>query len=95
MPLGGLSPEGLYAMAGNVREFALDHDLKLIKQAMGEPPRLSWEQWEQTPETIWAYGGSFRAGIDDCAVERRAIYTKNDASHDDVGFRIVVRLQPR
>jgi hypothetical protein len=62
---------------------------------MGEPPRLSWEQWEQTPETIWAYGGSFRAGIDDCQVEKRVIYAKSDASHDDVGFRVVVRLQPR
>jgi formylglycine-generating enzyme required for sulfatase activity len=95
MPSGGLSPEGLYAMAGNVREYALDHDLKLIPQAMGEPPRLSWEQWDQTPETIWAYGGSFRAGIDDCTVEDKEVYAKTDASHDDVGFRVVVRLQPR
>jgi formylglycine-generating enzyme required for sulfatase activity len=95
LPLGGLSPEGLFAMAGNVREYAVDHDLKLINQAFGEPPRVSWDQSDKPKEEILAYGGSFRSGIDDCKTESRAYYAKSDASHDDVGFRVVVRLQPR
>ena len=95
MPQGGLSPEGLYAMAGNVHEYALEHDLKIIERVMGEPPRVSWEQSERTSNRIWAYGGSFRRGIDNCTVDSREPYVKTDASHDDVGFRVVVRLQPR
>ena len=91
---GGATVDGVLAMAGNVREWAVKHDVRLDgeNRPLGQPPYLTWET---TPETrrdpaAYAYGGSFKTGIDDCQVDSHAEYKKTDR-RDDLGFRVVAR----
>jgi len=93
---GGATPEGIFAMAGNVAEWALDHDLAPLLGGvpvtlLKSPPTLGWKpfQPERAPTTAMAYGGSFRSGINDCRVDVYSRLEATDAGHDDVGFRFV------
>ena len=96
--IAGGTPEGLYAMSGNVREWAREHDFTLTPSVLpgSEPPSLTWLQ---RPTSEWAVvmGGSFRYGIDDCQVDsRQRLQKKFDdrkelAKLTDVGFRVVSR----
>lgn len=91
IPGRGTTREGLYAMAGNVREMALDHDFEIRPQLQGQgPPTVTWKQRADVP-TIWAYGGSFHSGIDDCTVESKTLWSKYERRQDDLGFRVFVR----
>jgi formylglycine-generating enzyme required for sulfatase activity len=99
---GGATPEGLFAMAGNVAEWALDHEL--VPQMTGpgpallnpHPPTLGWVPFplDRAPTTALAYGGSFRTGIRDCQVDVYRRYEASDASRGDVGFRVVHIPEP-
>ena len=93
---GGATPEGIFSMAGNVAEWALDHDLTPLLGAvpitlLERPPTLGWKPFPpgRTPTAVLAYGGSFRRGINDCRVDVYVKYEATDASRDDVGFRVV------
>lgn len=92
---GGATPEGLYAMAGNVAEYALDHDLSPLVTGpvalLSAPPSLGWRPFApgRAPATVMAYGGSFRSAITECRVDVYQRYAPTDASRDDVGFRVV------
>jgi formylglycine-generating enzyme required for sulfatase activity len=94
LPGRGATKEDLYAMAGNLREYALDHDVQIERQIQG-PPTFTWRPWPTTRNTVWGFGGSFRTGIEDCTVESKQIYRKSDRENDDVGFRVIVRDFPR
>lgn len=89
---GGATVDGLLAMAGNVREWAVGHDVRRIDRLLGQPPVLTWSTTpaSRRSRTAPAFGGSFRTGIDDCQIDSRANYLKTER-RDDVGFRIVVR----
>ena len=95
--IAGGTPEGLYAMAGNVREWAREHDFTLTPSLLpgSEPPSLTWLQ---RPSSEWgvAMGGSFRSGIDDCQVDSRVQLPKRMKREElarlsDLGFRVVSR----
>ncbi len=86
---GGAADGGILCMAGNVREWAAEHSLKLVPHILDEPPTLTWEETPNARTAI-AFGGSFRTGIDDCQIDSRTTYLKTER-RDDVGFRIVVR----
>ena len=85
----GATPEGLFSMAGNVAEWAIDHDFKLQPQLLGQPPTVIWKPYDKPSTKALACGGSFRSGIDDCQVESYVTYYANDRGRDDVGFRVV------
>jgi formylglycine-generating enzyme required for sulfatase activity len=93
----GATNEGLLAMAGNVAELAVDHDLELVLGPTVERTYMRWRyktlevQSDGTPvpPKIWAFecGGSFRKGIDDCQVTSSSPIGVR-ARRDDVGFRL-------
>jgi formylglycine-generating enzyme required for sulfatase activity len=84
---GGATEEGLFAMAGNVAEWAIDHDLMIDAPATGRP----FLRWVVKPSPrYFACGGSFRSGIDDCTVESYEMVPATTAFRDDIGFRLVV-----
>jgi len=91
---GGATAEGVLCLAGNVREWAVGHDVRVLPRLLDHPPQLTWETTPQSrrSRTAPACGGSFRTGIDDCQVDSRETYLKTER-RDDVGFRIVVRPQ--
>lgn len=97
-PVGswGTTPDGLFAMAGNVGEWTLDHAYAVqwgAEQAvMSQPPFLLWRAYapaEMPARVAAACGGSWKVGIGDCQTESRANFEPRDASHEDVGFRVV------
>jgi formylglycine-generating enzyme required for sulfatase activity len=85
---GGVTLEGLWAMAGNVREWAEDHDLEERHYADGSKYWL----WKSQPSAngAWACGGSFLRGIDDCTADSQE-WLRFDHRFDDLGFRLVER----
>lgn len=89
---GGATVNGVLSMAGNVREWAVIHDVRVKERPLGQPPYLMWETTAETrrARTALAYGGSFRTGIDDCQVDSRTEYLKTER-RDDLGFRLVAR----
>ena len=87
--LGGATPEGIFALAGNVAEWTLDHAFRLQPQLLGQPPTVLWKPYAKASATVLAYGGSFRSGIDDCQVESYVPYYASDSTRDSVGFRVV------
>jgi formylglycine-generating enzyme required for sulfatase activity len=100
---GGATPDGLFAMAGNASEWALQTGIRLIPNLdTDDPPYIAPDPITDTSlvNTALAMGGSFRDGIDDCQVESKRELKKVERSdesgdvytrRDDVGFRLVVR----
>ena len=89
----GANVDGLYAFAGNVREWTIPHDFKVMPTKIGTRPYLAWIDKAEPPTRFYAFGGSFRSAIDDCQVDRSEPYAGRDRSRDDVGFRLVARPQ--
>jgi formylglycine-generating enzyme required for sulfatase activity len=87
---GGATSEGLLSMAGNVAEWALDHDIEVREQVPVGEPYVMWKALARPSYFYYVFGGSFRSGIDDCQVTRQERVLGVDRSRDDVGFRLVV-----
>jgi formylglycine-generating enzyme required for sulfatase activity len=92
---GGATPDGLMAMAGNVAEWAVEEDVELVPRPVFDAPAyIANKPRADVTSTAWAMGGSFRDGIDDCQVDSKRSYPKNDdrlSRRDDLGFRLVRR----
>jgi formylglycine-generating enzyme required for sulfatase activity len=94
-PIGtGGAHEGLYAMAGNVQEMVLTHDVIEDRFIIGGERWLRWVKQERLDE-VYGYGGSYRMGLDDsrCRVDSRVRYSPWE-KREDLGFRLVSRVQP-
>ncbi len=84
----GTTNDGLYAMAGNAREWTLNDYL-----VFNAPSNYFWPAWSQEFETgqvdAPTLGGSFQEGILDCEVTERSLVTfaKYDRARN-VGFRL-------
>jgi formylglycine-generating enzyme required for sulfatase activity len=85
---GGVSPEGLWAMAGNVSEWAEDHGLVKSTDFFGKPYYM-WKPGEPSFRAA-SWGGSFLKGIYDCQAVSREEHWADDRE-EDVGFRLVER----
>ena len=83
----GLTNEGLFAMAGNVAEMAVEEDLELVLGETPEKTYLKWRYKSESPKQVYACGGSFRSGIDDCQVTSTISLGVRER-RDDVGFRL-------
>ena len=90
----GLTNEGLFAMAGNVAELALEEDLELVIGATPDTTYLKWRYKSESPKQVYACGGSFRSGIDDCQVTS-TISLGTRERRDDVGFRLFSSAPPK
>jgi formylglycine-generating enzyme required for sulfatase activity len=100
---GGATPDGLFAMAGNVGEWAIENEIVLYADLESETVAyIHPAPIEDTSlvTTALAMGGSFRDGIDDCQVDSKSVLRKIEKSdesgdtytrRDNVGFRLVVR----
>lgn len=89
----GANTDGLYAFAGNVREWTVPHDFQVVRTLAGTRPYLRWIEKPGGISRFYAFGGSFRSAIDDCQVDRSEPFGGRDRSRDDVGFRLVARPQ--
>ena len=89
--IGGATPDGLYAMAGNVSEWTVSHDFEVVPTLPGTSPYLAWIEKKTPSPWFYAFGGSFHSAIDDCQVDQSKPYGGRDRSRDDVGFRLVWR----
>lgn len=79
----GKTPEGVWAMSGNAREWTCASEL--IRYTEYFTIDVKEENRLEAPTC----GGSFREGIDDCAVEYDSIdYLDKRGRWDDVGFRL-------
>lgn len=84
----GATKEGLFAMAGNVAEWALGEDFEVRWPLESGPPYLVWKA-KTAGLLYYACGGSFRSGIDDCRAESWERVPGLTAFRDDIGFRLV------
>jgi formylglycine-generating enzyme required for sulfatase activity len=87
---GGASSENVFGLAGNAREMAFAHGMRVVRELLGR----RYAEWDGTLEGYaWACGGSYRSGIDDCRAESRDALSFGQR-YDDVGFRVVQRKLP-
>jgi formylglycine-generating enzyme required for sulfatase activity len=85
---GGKTAEGLYAMAGNVAEWADDCDFELYPP--DRPVEIHWKP--SSTGYVFAYGGSYLRGIDDCHVDSWVSLGRDDR-RPDLGFRLIERVR--